>query len=125
MDLLKKLQIPTETPVFVVDGPKGFELGARVSRKEDGAAVLVFAVNTKALETRAKPAIDAAREDRLSWVAYPKAGQLGTDLHRDKLNDLMKPFGIEGVRMVSIDRVWSAMRFRPTRRRMLAREEAD
>lgn len=44
----------------------------------------------------------------------PKAGKLGTDLNRDKLFKLVEPHGIEGVRLVSIDDTWSAMRFRPS-----------
>ena len=116
MNLSKKLQIPTGTSTFVVKAPKGFDLGSSVSKEAAGSAVLVFAINTRVLEAKAKPAIDAARENRLSWIVYPKAGQLGTDLNRDRLNELMKPLGIEGVRMVSIDDVWSAMRFRPSRR---------
>jgi hypothetical protein len=117
MDLSKKLQIPARTPILLIDPPPGFDLGAQIPKKDAGAAVLMFAANSKQLMAKGKPAIDAAKEDRLSWIAYPKAGQLGTDLNRDKLFQLVKPYGIEGVRLVSIDEVWSAMRFRPGRRR--------
>jgi hypothetical protein len=115
MDLSKKLQIPAGTPVLLVNSPEGFHLEARISKRDVGAAVLVFAANSKQLAASGKPAIDAAKEDRLSWIAYPKAGQLGTDLNRDKLFQLMELHGIEGVRLVSIDEIWSAMRFRPGR----------
>jgi len=117
MDLSEKLQIPKGTPVFLVNAPSGFNLEVGISKKDSGAAVLVFAANSKQLVANSKPAIDAAKEDRLSWIAYPKAGQLGTDLNRDKLVQLVKPHGIEGVRLVSIDEVWSAMRFRLSRGR--------
>ena len=30
-----------------------------------------------------RPRVAAAKADRLAWLAYPKAGQLGTDLNRD------------------------------------------
>lgn len=53
--------------------------------------------------------------DRLAWIAYPKAGQLGTDLNRDILWQHLLPRGITGVRQISIDDVWSAMRFRPSK----------
>jgi hypothetical protein len=66
MDLSKKLQIPTGTSTFVTDAPKGFDLGTKFSGEETGAAVLVFVVDTKELKTKAKPAIKAAKEDRLS-----------------------------------------------------------
>jgi hypothetical protein len=46
-------------------------------------------------------------------VAYPKAGQLATDLNRDVLWRKLTPEGVRGVRLISIDEVWSAMRFRP------------
>ena len=114
MDLLKKLQIPPGTRVFLVDAPDGFKIGLQLSKSEKkNAAVLMFAANSKKLGKNARVAIEAARTGRLSWIAYPKAGQLGTDLNRDKLQELMKRFGIEGVRLVSVDDVWSAMRFRP------------
>ncbi len=116
MDLLKKLQIPEGKPIFVVDLSQGLELGVPIAKKDDGeSAVLVFASNSKVLKASAKPAIDAAKVDRLSWIAYPKAGKLETDLNRDKLHELMGTYGIEGVRLVSIDDVRSAMRFRPKR----------
>jgi hypothetical protein len=54
-------------------------------------------------------------EDKLSWIAYPKDGQLSTDLSRDILNEHMKSKGVAGVRQISIDEVWSALRFRPVK----------
>lgn len=113
MELSKKLQIPDRTPLFLVGAPRGFNAGAPVAKSASGAVVLAFAADSKALATRARPAIDAAKEDELSWIAYPKAGQLRTDLNRDKLAQLMEPFDLEPVRLVSIDDTWSAMRFRP------------
>jgi len=56
---------------------------------------------------------EAAKADRLAWIAYPKASQMGTDLNRDILWKLVKPMGIRPVRQVSVDDTWSAMRFRP------------
>jgi hypothetical protein len=50
---------------------------------------------------------------RLAWVAYPKSGQLGTDLNRDRLAAALKTEGIRPVRQVALDDVWSAPRFRP------------
>lgn len=61
----------------------------------------------------ADAAVEAAKRDALSWVAYPKAGQLGTDLNRDRLASLLADRGVRAVRQVAIDDVWSALRFRP------------
>jgi hypothetical protein len=115
MELAKKLQIPPGTALFLVNAPKGLRLDVQLAKSESSAAVLVFAPDSKALKTDGRHAIEAAKADRLSWIAYPKAGQLGTDLNRDKLWQLMKPFGIDPVRAVSIDDTWSALRFRPER----------
>ena len=51
--------------------------------------------------------------DAILWVAYPKGGQLGTDLTRDVLAELVKAHGVQPVRQVSLDDVWSALRLRP------------
>ena len=51
--------------------------------------------------------------DAIAFIAYPKAGQLGTDLNRDILWKHVAKEGLRGVRQVSLDHVWSAMRFRP------------
>jgi hypothetical protein len=76
-------------------------------------AVLVFARDRGELAGRAEPAIAAGRRDALAWVAYPKAGQLGTDLNRDTLAAAVKEQGVQPVRQVAIDDVWSALRLRP------------
>ncbi|HEX7442996.1 MAG TPA: hypothetical protein VF320_03855, partial [Acidimicrobiales bacterium] len=65
------------------------------------------------LDARQDTVVAAASADRLTWVAYPKAGQLGTDLNRDSLASRLTPHGVRPVRQVSIDDVWSALRFRP------------
>jgi len=39
--------------------------------------------------------------------------QRKTDVNRDKLWPVLDPLGWRPVRMVAIDEVWSAMRFRP------------
>jgi hypothetical protein len=82
---------------------------------EPGAAdvVVAFARNQGDLSTVAAPAIEAARQDKLAWIAYPKAGKLGTDLNRDILARLLTSEGVQPVRQVAIDETWSALRFRP------------
>jgi phage-related baseplate assembly protein len=76
-------------------------------------AVIAFVRTQAALDTVATPAIEAARADRLAWIAYPKARQLGTDLNRDRLAAALVSRGVQPVRQVSIDDTWSALRFRP------------
>jgi hypothetical protein len=114
MTLSVKLQLRHDTSVVVLGRPEGLELDLPVSTDAD--AILAFVTNAAELDTTAAPAIEAARGDGLAWIAYPKAGQLGTDLDRDILAALGRERGIQPVRQVSIDAVWSALRFRPLER---------
>jgi hypothetical protein len=87
---------------------------ANPSAATDAAdAIVAFARNRAELGDIAGPAIEAARQDRLAWIAYPKAGKLGTDLNRDILVAALAAEGIQPVRQVAIDETWSALRFRP------------
>lgn len=79
----------------------------------EAGAVIAFAHMAADLDGAAGPAVDAARQDRLAWIAYPKGGRLGTDLNRDSLARACTERGVQPVRQISIDDVWSALRFRP------------
>jgi hypothetical protein len=120
VDLWEKLQIrpgttvailnaPTDAPVLV--GP--FEVTADLGGAD---AVLLYAGNRDELASRGAAVVSAAREDRLAWIAYPKAKKLGTDLNRDILAHEMTALGAHPVRQVSLDGTWSALRFRPASR---------
>ena len=116
MDLTGKLQIKPGTLVAVVaapaDGPDLADLPV-TARPAEAGAVIAFARRLADLAELVQPAIDAARQDKLAWIAYPKAGQLGTDLSRDTLARSVEDRGIRPVRQIAIDEVWSALRFRP------------
>ncbi|HEU4426649.1 MAG TPA: hypothetical protein VFR67_29295 [Pilimelia sp.] len=119
MDLASRLQLRAGQRVAVLDAPPDVAIGvpAGVSRVDDPAqadAVIAFVRDHAALTgPAAEEALAAARADRLAWIAYPKAGQLDTDLNRDRLAAALAGTGTRPVRQVSIDPVWSALRFRP------------
>ena len=121
MTVARKLQIPPASTVVVLGSPADVDLEIPgdclvLSDPADAAgasAVVSFVVRADDLDDLAGPAIAAARTDRLAWIAYPKARQLGTDLNRDILAELVKARGAQPVRSVSINGVWSALRFRP------------
>jgi hypothetical protein len=77
-----------------------------------GPALLAFVANEAALMKLDAVITKAASSDRLTWVAYPKSGQLDTDLNRDTLAASMIEHGVQPVRQVALDNVWSALRFR-------------
>jgi hypothetical protein len=116
MDLAAKLQIKPGTTVATIAAPDGGPdlsgVGPAAVPAEAGA-VIAFARDKDELAAVAAGAVEAARQDRLAWVAYPKAGQLGTDLNRDSLAAALSGQGIRPVRQVALDDVWSALRFRP------------
>jgi hypothetical protein len=113
MSMAKKLQVPQGNKIRLVNPPKGFAMGVPVSDKRDEDAILLFVSSSRDL-TPGNPIVEAAKQDRLAWIAYPKAGKLGTDLNRDWLREWAGPLGIQPVRLVSLDDTWSAMRFRPS-----------
>ena len=116
MDVYAKLQIKPGDQVAVIaagaDAPvvEGVDI---VRSPRDADVVVAFVLTTGDLATVAAPAVEAARQDKLAWIAYPKARQLGTDLSRDVLAKSVAGQGIRPVRQVAIDDVWSALRFRP------------
>ncbi|HEV2450294.1 MAG TPA: hypothetical protein VGU43_07820 [Thermoplasmata archaeon] len=113
MSLEAKLALK-DRPIRVVDPPSGFDLASGPPRPGD-AALLVFVKDRAALRKQMAKIVGSAVADRLTWVAYPKGGQLGTDLNRDSLAELLQDEGAQPVTQISIDSTWSALRFRPAR----------
>lgn len=111
-DLARKLNLPSGMTVRVIAAPEGVELSG-LAVAEEGEAVLAFARTRDEVDRLCEPALAAAREDRIAWIAYPKGGQLGTDLNRDILWGHLQGRGVRPVRQVALDGVWSALRFRP------------
>jgi len=115
MDLGAKLQLTPEQGVEFVGLPRPAPDGVADLGRDRGAdrALVVFVHDRRALDGELAAVVAAAGADRLTWVAYPKAGQLGTDLNRDSVAAVLRAAGVRPVRQVSVDDVWSALRFRP------------
>jgi hypothetical protein len=117
MDLSGKLQLKPGQSVAIVNAPEdaALELADHpvADRPNDADAVIVYCTNQAQLEELRDTYVAPASRDALTWVAYPKGGQLGTDLSRDVLATLVKAHGVQPVRQVALDTVWSALRLRP------------
>jgi hypothetical protein len=117
MDLAAKLQLQRGQHLVATLAPESIapDLDAiNPTAASDGEpALLVFVADRSTLEEQRAQIVAAAASDRLTWVSYPKSGQLGTDLNRDSLAAALRTSGIQPVRQVAIDEVWSALRFRP------------
>jgi hypothetical protein len=114
MSLAKKLNLKADTKVRVVGKPNGVDLGdVLVTSSAKADAIVLFVTTLDGLDDACRPVVEAAKADRIAWVAFPKTGRLGTDLNRDVLGRYMRKYAIQGVRQIAVDEVWSAMRFRP------------
>jgi hypothetical protein len=116
MDLTSKLQMKPGQLLQAVLMPESVASTLAVVLTDDdheATALLVFVADRAALDDHQARIVEAANGGRLTWVSYPKAGQLGTDLNRDSLAALLTERGIEPVRQIAIDEVWSALRFQP------------
>jgi hypothetical protein len=112
----KKLQVRTGSRVAVIGGPGDVEIAIprdalKIARGE-ADVVIAFAKDSRALAGALAKATKRVTERGILWVAYPKAGQLGTDLNRDSLARALIAQGLEPVSQVAIDAVWSALRFK-------------
>jgi hypothetical protein len=113
MDLSSKLQLKHGQGLELVDLPAGVSLGMETSPAAAQNGLLVFVRSSSEYEARRAAIVASAQVGRLTWVAYPKARQLGTDLDRDRLAALFHDDGIDPVRQIAIDGTWSALRVRP------------
>ena len=95
--------------------PEGVELVATPIGQFD--FVQVFVKNMEDLQNLLPITTQAVKHAALLWIAYPKGGaKVGTDINRDLLWDAVSKHNLSGVTLISLDEVWSAMRFRPSER---------
>ena len=81
------------------------------SKKVDFA--LIFAVNQNQLNNVLKEVLPALHIESKLWIAYPKqTSKIVSDLNRDCSWDVLSQNAYEGVSLVALDHVWSAMRFK-------------
>ena len=114
MSLAKKLNLKPGVSVRVIGRPPEVDLDdVAVTTSAACPNVLLFAAKAADVDRGLDRFRAAALADGIAWIAYPKGGQLGTDLSRDVLWQRLRPEGVTAVRQVSIDSVWSALRFRP------------
>ena len=121
--LFKKLRMHTAGRVLILNAPSGYieSLGAmperiQVSEQPGGKVdfVHLFVTNSEQLNKLRQTAIDSVEVDGLLWISYPKrSSKVVTDLTRDVMWKLMGDTGLRPVSQVSVDAVWSALRFRP------------
>jgi hypothetical protein len=120
--LIKKLGIKPGQRAAVVNPPDGYAdrigppQGVAVTTDLDGTFdfVQVFAKDRATLDHHLEAAHAALKPGGLFWISYPKgSSKVPTDLNRDVFWDALEHLGVRPVTQVSVDQVWSALRFRP------------
>ena len=124
--LVKKLRIQPGQRALILNAPPGYvdqlgELpeGVELSDEPEGTFdfVHLFVKDIAELERLGPVALQAVRHDGLLWISYPKrSSKVETDISRDVGWGIVTQAGLRPVTQVSIDAVWSALRFRPTER---------
>ncbi len=122
--LFNKLNLKGQKEIVVLNAPESFqaELDALegVTIHRDAAAVervefaLAFVMTTAEVNAAAEAILPKAQGDAVVWFAYPKgtSKRYRCEFNRDTGWAPLGAAGFEGVRMVAIDEVWSALRFR-------------
>ena len=123
--LLQKLQFKDQASILVLGAPAEFrpELDAmrsvarvvtRATATKPYPFVICFVRSRVELAAAAAPAVARLEDDGLLWFAYPKKSskRYASDIGRGAGWQALGDLGFEGVRMISIDEDWSALRLR-------------
>ena len=123
LSLLEKLQLKDEKNILIQGLPSTVEkqfvkiaFAKNVTpllkaRKIDFA--LVFAISHKQLKDILTDVVPALHDDAKLWVAYPMAAsKIVSDLTRECNWACIAHFGYEEVRLITLDSIWTAMRFK-------------
>lgn len=112
--LAKKLLVRPGSRVAVVGAPPTIDLvlppEAKPADRGPADIVLVYTKNQAGVRPALAKAGKVMAEGGTLWIAYPKSGQLGTDLNRDSLARALQAEGLEPVTQIAVDDVWSALR---------------
>jgi len=127
-ELLKKLNYKGQLRIAVINAEESFFLA--VAKELEGVItdndidqrcpydfMILFAKNISEVNLLAPVALHNLTADGILWFCYPKktSKKMKSDLERDKGWKALNDSGFFGIRMVSVDDDWSAMRFRNSR----------
>ncbi|MEI7768589.1 MAG: hypothetical protein WCI67_01310 [Chloroflexales bacterium] len=123
VDLLRKLQLKPGARALVLHAPAGYLAalaeqleGVMIADESTGPhdSAIVFVDRLADAVARAEQGIAALRSGGMLWMLYPKgSSKVKTNVNRDTLWETLEETGWQPVRQVSLDAIWSALRFRP------------
>jgi hypothetical protein len=121
VELLKKLQVKAGAKVWLINVPRNIAeaitAGAEVETVNGGEActgVIAFAENPAEVAKMAAQALQVLPPDGLLWFAYRKGeAAKKSGLSRDDGWNTLAKVDWRPVRSISIDEVWTGLRFKP------------
>ena len=97
---------PAVHPLF-----EGVRAEYKAVSKDEYDSVILFTKNEEELRTWVPKAEKAQKKEGQLWLSYPKkSGDIDTDLNRDVTWKALKAFGLDPVRLISLNENWSSMR---------------
>jgi hypothetical protein len=124
--LIKKLGIKPKHRVNILNAPEGFseqigtllpadvELLTTPTSAGNFDVVLQFVRNKAEVEEDTPKAIQQVKPGGFLWLSYPKqSSKVPTDINRDILWKIFPNSEWRPVTQISINEIWSALRFRP------------
>lgn len=118
-EVIKKFKF--KDTCLVINAPLNLEnefkkLGCKTSfdKNVKSSNTLFFINNSKEFVDVLKNKLKFIEDDSVLWFAYPKGtSKIKTDINRDILRVTGEEFGITTVAAISINEIWSGLRFRP------------
>jgi hypothetical protein len=118
-DIIKKFKF--KDCGIILNAPANIEtefkkIGFKTSfdKTQKSANTLVFINNNKEYLGFLSSGLKKVEPDSVLWFAYPKGtSKIKTDINRDTIRVTGEEFGITTVTAISINDIWSALRFRP------------
>ncbi|EMI63624.1 bacteriocin-protection protein, YdeI/OmpD-associated family [Leptospira noguchii str. Bonito] len=119
-DLIKKMRLKQGNKLIIFDRekvykPSSIEGVVFTTEVSEAEGILFFADSAYSLQSSLLKILKSIRKESILWIAYPKKSSgIKTDLDRDHGWESLSKNGYEGVALISLDDVWSALRFKKT-----------
>jgi hypothetical protein len=120
MSFVSKLRLKSDEDFLLLNAPvhlqadfAGWKHSGQCADLDAWPQVLCFVAGRSELMIVVDQILARLAPDALFWLAYPKkSGSIPSDLSRDESWECLSVHGFQAVMQVSLDKDWSALRFR-------------
>ncbi len=127
-NLLDKLNYKGQDRIALINVEEGFKtsiaselanvkIDSEIDPRFPYGFIVLFVRNSKEVENYSSEVMHNLIADGILWICYPKKSskKYKSDIDRDHGWKTLNNSGLHGVRVISIDNDWSALRFRHVR----------